>query len=372
MIRAFIDGVVAILLAAITGLLLAFGLSQLGLTDSSLYPLGLWLAGVGLMGGWYQDVSSTVAGGIGWETTAAGAPLLVTGVVALFVALRAKASPAWAAAPAALGAAVATALLVAGSVSTQTTSNEAGSVTVTEGLSWLWDGTRPGAVAGAAALVAVVWLLNTVGLSWWRSGRGVALGLLVGLGVVLTAAVAAGAYYLTSSTSVAMALAMLYPLAGTLVLLGAAGVPVTASLTRLTPEPLMLSTWDEGLLYGVGGVVAAVLLAALTGLVLRVFKHRSTWVGATTVTALLAGFLAWAMSSSVVVPAALGAQSTISGYPPLALLAGAALGAVTRFFAGRPKGSAEPAPAPRREDDIEDLLSQVDAGPASARQSRPA
>ena len=49
-----------------------------------------------------------------------------------------------------------------------------------------------GTVTGAAILVAAVWLINTVGLRWWRSGRGVALSLPVGLGLLLTAAVVAG------------------------------------------------------------------------------------------------------------------------------------------------------------------------------------
>ncbi len=371
MIRAFIDGILAIVLAVVTGVLLAFGLAQVGLTETGLYPLGLWLAGVGLLGGWYQEVTSNVAGGIGWETTAAGAPLLVTGVVALFVAVRAKNRPAWTAAPAALGAAAGAALLVAGATVSQTTANAAGSVTTTEGLAWFWDGQRPGAVAGAAGLVALVWLLHTVGLRWWRSGRGVALGLLVGLGVVLTGAAVAGAIYLTSSTAVGIALGLLYPVAGTLVLFGLAGIPVSASLTRLTPQTQEFSTWDQGLLYAIGGVVVALLLTALVGLILRLFKHRSTWLGAVTVTAALAAFLAWAMSSTVVVPAALGAESTVTLDPLLALAAGAVLGAVTRFFAGRPKPTetvapAEPAPVVTRDQDVEQLLNEVNAGPAGA------
>ena len=253
----------------------------------------------------------------------------------------------------------------------QTTANAAGSVTTTEGLAWFWDGQRPGAVAGAAGLVALVWLLHTVGLRWWRSGRGVALGLLVGLGVVLTGAAVAGAIYLTSSTAVGIALGLLYPVAGTLVLFGLAGIPVTASLTRLTPQTQEFSTWDQGLLYAIGGVVVALLLTALVGLILRLFKHRSTWLGAVTVTAALAAFLAWAMSSTVVVPAALGAESTVTLDPLLALAAGAVLGAVTRFFAGRPKPTetvapAEPAPVVTRDQDVEQLLNEVNAGPAGA------
>ena len=70
---------------------------------------------------------------------------------------------------------------------------------------------------------------------------------------------------------------------------------MTASLTRLTPETLTINTWSQGLLYGLGGLVVAVLLAAVVGVLLRISRHRSTWLGVLTVTPLLAAFLAWAM-----------------------------------------------------------------------------
>lgn len=368
-IHAFITGFLAVLLSVVIGALMAYGLTYLRLTDTEFLRLGPWLAGVGLLGGWQQVVSSDVAGGIGWTTFAAGVPLLVTGAVIAPVALRARGKSALFALPAALGGAGGAALLVVASSTSATVSNAAGSVTTTETLTWFWEGDHLGTVTGAAALIGGVWLLNTVGLRWWRSGRGVALGLLLGLGLVLTAAAAAGAMYLTSSTAVGLALALLYPLIGVLVLFGLAGVPVEAGLTRLSMEPYQVSTWGESILYGLAGVAAVIVLAALVGLLLRLFKHRSTWLGATTVTAAVAAFLAWAMSSTVVVPTALGAASTISVNPLMSLVAGAALGTVTRFFAGRPRPDPH-APAVQNEaSEVEALLTEVEAGPIGQRRA---
>ncbi|HNE89457.1 MAG TPA: hypothetical protein PK902_08965 [Actinomycetota bacterium] len=367
MIRSFIEGVIAVLLAVVMGVLIALGLTELGLTDTPWLTLGPWLAGAGLLGAWQQEVSTELAGGLEWATTASGAPLLVTWVAALYIALRAKRSTWVQALPAAVGAAAAAALLVAATRTSSTVSNDAGSVTTSEGLTWLWSGDRPGTVIGAAALVAVVWLLQTAALRWWRSGRGVAWSLLLGLGIVLTAAVAGGLYYLTSSLAVGLAVGLLYPLAGTLALFGIAGAPVEVSLTRLTPESLSLMTWSESLVYGIGGTVAALVLALLVGLVMRIFKHRSTWLGAITVTAALAAFLGWAMSTVIDVPPALGADTKVWVNPLFAAGVGAVLGLVTRFFAGQPKDapvgpppSAPAAPvAPAADNDIEALLAEV-------------
>jgi hypothetical protein len=364
MIRAFIDGVIAVLLAVVMGVLIALGLTELGLTDTPWLTLGPWLAGAGLLGAWQQEVSTDLAGGLEWATTATGAPLLVTWVAALYIALRAKRSTWVQALPAAVGAGGGAALVVAATRTSSAVSNDAGSVTTSEGLTWLWSGDRPGTVIGAAALVAGVWLLQTAALRWWRSGRGVAWSLLLGLGVVLTAAVAGGLYYLTSSMAVGLAVGLLYPLAGTLALFGIAGAPVEVSLTRLTPESLSLMTWSESLVYGIGGTVAALVLAVIVGLIMRLFKHRSTWLGAITVTAALAAFLGWAMSTVIDVPPALGADTKVWVNPLFAAGVGAVLGLVTRFFAGRPKDAPkEPAPtapaAPAADNDIEALLAEV-------------
>lgn len=351
MIRAFVDGVLAVVLALVVGVGIAFGLGYVGLTDTPWWQLGPWLAGMGLIGTWEQQVTSTV--GAGWTVVATGVPLLVTGVVALWVALRARRGVWHGALLAALGAAGASALLALASRESSTVTNAAGSVTTAQGLTWLLP-------LGAAILVAALWLLHTVGLTWWRSGRGVALGLLVWLGLVLSVPVVAGLVYLTSSTAVGVAAALLYPLSGTLVLFGAAGAPVSASLTRLTPEVLTVTTWSQSLLYGVGGLVAAVVLAAIVGLLLRLFRHRSTWLGALTVTPLLAAFLAWAMGSKVLVPSALGASSQVSVNPLFAAVIGLGLAAVARFIAGSPR---QTSPAPTQPDDsIEALLAEVDKG----------
>ena len=123
-------------------------------------------------------------------------------------------------------------------------------------------------------------------------------------------------------------------------------------------------TWSESLVYGIGGTVAALVLALLVGLVMRLFKHRSTWLGAITVTAALAAFLGWAMSTVIDVPPALGADTKVWVNPLFAAGVGAVLGLVTRFFAGRPKDAPrEPAPtapaAPAADNDIEALLAEV-------------
>lgn len=364
MIRSFVDGVLAVVLALVTGILLAVGLAELGLTETGWVRLGPWLAGAGLLGAWQQQVSSTVAGGIGWTTTVTGVPLLVTAVVAVFITVRARRSQWLNALPAAAGAAGASALLVFGSRSVVTTGNEAGSVTSTQGLTWFWTLNHPGTVAGAAGLVGGVWLLHTVGRRWWRSGRGVGWALLVGIGILLTAAIAAGAAYLTSDSSVGLGLALLYPLAGTLALFGLAGAPVEVGLTRLTPQPMVFSTWSEGPLYGLGGTAAALLLACLAGLLLRMVKHRSTWIGSGTVTALLSAVLAWAMNTRVVVPDALGSPSVVWAGPLFAAGIGAILGLVTRFVAGRPKPDSEARPAVGHpESDVEALLDEVATRP---------
>ena len=358
MIRAVVDGVLTVLLAVVVGIGIAFGVGYVGLTDTVWWHLGPWLGGLGLLGTWQQSVDSTV--GVAWTVTATGVPLLVTGVVALFIALRAHRST-WMGAPlAALAAAGESALLVLATRASDTVTNAAGSVTTVEGLSW-WT------PAGAAGVVAVLWLLHTVGRTWWQTGRGVAVGLLVWLGVLLTGAVAAGLIYVTSSTAVGIAAALLYPLAGTLALFAAAGAPGEAALPRLSPETADVSTWSQSLVYGVGGTVAAIVLAALVGLVLRLLKHRSTWLGALTVTPLLAACLAWAMQSRVLVPDAFGASSQVIINPLYAAAVGFGLAVVTRFCAGAPRrpGTPASAPASASDDSIEALLAQVGQNPSA-------
>ena len=62
----------------LAGVAIAWLLAALGLTETDTLRLGSWLAGLGLLGGWRQTVTSDVAGGLEWSTWAAGAPLLIT------------------------------------------------------------------------------------------------------------------------------------------------------------------------------------------------------------------------------------------------------------------------------------------------------
>ena len=180
--RGVLVGALAVATAVLVGAAIASLLAALGLTETDTLRLGSWLAGLGLLGGWRQTVTSDVAGGLEWSTWAAGAPLLITGAAAVVVALLIRRMRLGLAgvAGAGLGAGGAAAALVALSQRTLTTTNEAGTVDVTEGLTWWWTGgLRPGTVTGAAVLAILVGLVSTVGATWWRGGRAVAYGLVV-------------------------------------------------------------------------------------------------------------------------------------------------------------------------------------------------
>jgi hypothetical protein len=335
--RGVLVGALAVVTAVLVGAAIASLLSALGLTETDTLRLGSWLAGLGLLGGWRQTVTSDVAGGLEWTTWAAGAPLLITGAAAVVVALlipRMRLGLAGVAG-AGLGAGGAAAALVALSQRTLTTTNEAGTVDVTEGLTWWWTGgLRPGTVTGAAVLAILVGLVSTVGAPWWRGGRAVAYGLVVIPGLLITLIAAAGAVWLSSSTAVGIALAVLYPLLGSAVLLAAGGAPGEGGLTRITPEPYVLSTWSSGLLTGLGGVAACLLLAALVGIVLRVRRHRGSFVAGVTATAALAGFVTWAMTTTVDVPESLGGLTRLSAQPLASAVVAAAMAGMTLLVRG--------------------------------------
>ena len=343
--RGVLVGALAVVTAVLVGVAIAWLLAALGLTETDTLLLGSWLAGLGLLGGWRQTVTSDVAGGLEWSTWAAGAPLLITGAAAVVLAvpLRRMSVGLAGVTGAGLGAGGAAAALVALSQRTLTTTNEAGTVDVTEGLTWWWTGgLRPGTVTGAAALAFLVGLVSTVGATWWRGGRAVAYGLVVVPGLLITMIAAAGAGWLTSSTAVGVALAVLYPLLGSAVLLAAGGAPGEGGLTRITPEPYALSTWSSGLLIGLGGVAACLLLAALVGLVLRVRRHRGSFVAGVTATAALAGFVTWAMTTTVDVPASLGGLTRLSANPLASSLVAAVMAGVTLLVRGsRPERDPE-------------------------------
>ena len=342
--RGALGGALSVMAAVLVGLAIAGLLAALGLTETDTVLLGSWLAGLGLMGGWQQVVTSDVAGGLEWSTWAAGAPLLITGAAAAVVAslIRRMRVGLPGVAGAALGAGGAAAVLVTLSQRTLTTANEAGRVDVSEGLTWWWTGgLRPGTVTGAVALAVLVGLVTTVGARWWRGGRAVAYGVVVVPGMLITLIAAAGAVWLTSSTAVGAALAVLYPLLGSAVLLAVGGAPGEGGLTRITPEPYVLSTWSSGLLVALGGTLGCVLLAALVGLVLRVRRHRGSLVAGVTATAALAAFVTWAMTTTVDVPESLGGLTRLSANPLASALVAAVMSCVALLVRG---SRAEPDP----------------------------
>ena len=330
-------GCLAVIGALAVGVGIAWLVAALGLTDTATLRLGAWLAGLGLLGGWHQSVSSDVAGGLQWATWVAGAPLLVTTAAALLSAALTRrlrlGLPGVAAA--AVGAGAAAVGLVALSQRTLTTTNDAGTVQVTEGLTWWWTGgLRPGTVTGAAGLVLVVGLVSTVGAPWWRQGRAVAWGVVVVPGVLVTVAAAAGAAWLTSSTPVGVILAVLYPLLGTVILLGIGGAPAELGLTRVTPDPYAISTWSRGPVVAIGGVAACLVVAGVVGLVLRARRYRGSAAAGVTATAALAVAVTWAMATTVDVPPSLGGLTRLATNPLLSGVVAAAMAGVAVLIRG--------------------------------------
>lgn len=329
---AAVAGVVAVLVAVAAGAVLAGLLIALGLTTTSWWSLTTWLAGTGLLGGWEQSVTATVAGGVQWSSWVAGAPMAVTLAVMLAVAVparRRRGTPLVGSAGAAAGAAVGAVILVMLSGAGSETTNAAGTVAVQEGLTFLWTGgLRPGTVLGAALLIGGAWWVNTAGFDWWRQGRAVAYGLLIVPGLVLTLVAGGAVVYLTSSPAVGIATVALFPLLGTTVILVAAGAPADVGVTRVTPEPLFVWTWSNGLLVGVAGLLVALLIAVGVGLVLRRRGHAGDWAAGLTAPAAVAGFICWATGTSVVVPEALGGPSLLSVHPIAAMIAAAGMAAL--------------------------------------------
>lgn len=341
--RPILTGALAVVVALLVGLAIAVVLVGLGLTTTGVWPLNTWLAGGGLLGGWSQSVTATVAGGLEWSTWVAGAPMFVTvaviGTVAAF-ARRTRCTPTVGTLLAAGGAAIAALLLVIASGVTTTTDNAAGSATVRESLTVVWTGgTRPGTVLGAALLVGGTWWVNTGGLAWWRGGAALVKGLLIVPGLVLTLVAAAGVVYLTSSPALGVTTIALFPLVGVQVLLGLGGAPSSAGITRLSPEPYDLWTWSTPL-YGVAGLIVLVVLAVVVGLVLRARGHAGSCLDGVSVTAVTAAFLAWATDSVIDVPAALGGQTRLMVNPLAAAVVGAALAAVALLVRGRTRVAA--------------------------------
>lgn len=364
--RGALVGVLAVGAAVAVGAGIAWLLAALGLTDTGTWVLGPWLAGLGLLGGWQQTVTTDVAGGLQWASWAAGAPLLVTGAAATVVAVLTRRLRLGLAggAGAVVGAGVGAAALVALSHRTLTTTNGAGTVDVAEGLTWWWTGgLRPGTVTGSMALVLGVALVSTLGDRWWRAGRGVAYAVIVAPGVLVTLVAAAGAAWLTSSTAAGVALAVLYPLLGSAAMLGLGGAPAEGGLTRITPEPFALSTWSSGWLAVIGGIVACLVVAALVGIVLRVRGHRGSLTAGVTATAALAAFATWAMTTTVEVPESLGGLTRLSANPLASALVAAVMAAVALAVRGSREvgGPGEVLPGEVRPGEVRPTAPDLDA-----------
>lgn len=331
-------GLIAIGCATVAGLLLALVLVSVGVTQTPVVQLGIWLAGAGVWGGWQQDVTSTMASGAGWSLWVAGAPLLVTaaaGMPAAALFRRWRTGPVGAIV-AAVTAAICAAGLVAVSTSSYTTTNSAGAVTVQERLTWWWSGgTHPGTVTGAALLLLVVGVATTVARRQWDEARHVAWATMVVPGLVISVALAAGAFWLTSSVSAAIAVLALYPLVGTLALFAGGGVPVEFGLSRVSPEPFVISTWQQGPVVAVGAVLAVIVVAVIVGGVLRLRHDRCPFWTGVIGTAAFALWLALLMNTVVAVPAALGAPSTLSVNPLGACGVGAVMAAIALGVRGR-------------------------------------
>jgi hypothetical protein len=335
--RGVLVGILCVVLAVGLGFLIAFVLGRLGLTGTDVQLLGPWLAGLGLLGGWRQTVTSDVAGGLEWSTWAAGAPLLITGAAAAAMATLTRRTHLGSAGVfgAGVGAGGASAVVVAVSQRTLTTTNDAGTVDVVEGLTWWWTaGLRPGTVTGAVLLIVGVGFVASRGERWWREGRAVAHGTVVVPGLLFTLVVAAGAVWLTSSTAVGVALALVYPLLGSAALLSLGGSPGEAGLTRITPEPYPLSTWASGPVVALGGIAACLIVAGLVGLVLRWRRHRSSALAGVTATATLATCVTWAMTTTVAAPESLGGLTRLAANPLASGLVAAAMAGIAVLIRG--------------------------------------
>lgn len=347
LLRPAVGGLVGVVVAMVVGTLLAAFLSATGLTTTSPWLLGRWLAGGGLLGGWRQDVTADVGNGISWTVTAAFAPLLITACVWLTVGAfaRGRTISGWAGvAAAAGGAAVGGGLLVLISGVENSTVNAAGTVTASEGLTAVWtSGSHPGVIVGAAVLAAAAWASRTVGRGWWRAGRGLVIWFVIVPGIVLSLVASAATWYLTSSVAVAASLFLLFPLLGALAVPALAGAPVSVSLTRLTPEVVHVDLWGRGLVVGCGGIVVLLVLAAVVGFVLGRRGHVGPWVPAIVVVAVAFAFIAWAQTFNVHVPAGIGAPTIAAVSVPVAALAGAGMAVVAltvRDWESRRRGSA--------------------------------
>lgn len=323
-------GAGAVVAALITGLLLAFLLSLLGLTEVSVWPLGPWLAGLGLLGGWQETL------GTGAQTRwAAGAPLIVTMEAAVMVAGLARLTRlSLAGILLAIAAAGASAALLV-TLSAEAAGN------VSQGLTWWWSGgLRPGTVTGAMLLVAVVGVVHTFGQRWWDAGRAVAMSLLVVPGVVITFLLAVGLAVRSGSFADGAGLLLLFPFLGTVVLLAAGGSPAEVSHTAASDGAYELAIWTAGPGWIAAGLLTAVAVAALAGGWLRLRGHQGPLWAGVSVAAALALAITWAMNTTGD-PGITDGIEVLSVNPLAAALSAAVLALVALLVRGRRPAAVE-------------------------------
>lgn len=352
---ALLAGLVAVALTQLGGLVMATVLRALDVTETSTWLAGSWLTGTALLGGWRQDVTSTLGASFGWTITAAGAPLLLTGLFWLLLGRAARRIPAPAipgAALAGLGAALGGLLLSVTSHTSVTVINSAGTVTTTEQLPLWWtSGSRPGVVVGAFLLGAVCWLIHTRFLTAWLAIRPYLIGLLVIPGIVVAVLAGGALAYLASNWWAILVIPMLAPLLGVSVLTAAAGAPAQVSLTRITPEPIGIWSWGDSWLAGLAGAATLVVIAVIVGLVLRRRRRRGEQVIITVGVALSAGFITWAQSFVLAMPEGLGAATEFTVSWWAALLIAAVMAIIATFTAGNIGAAAASNTGPAQDSD---------------------
>jgi hypothetical protein len=338
-VPAALAGLLVVATAVLAGLLLTVLVAAVGVeVDQPLGYAGPWLAGLGLLGTWSREVTTTVPVGGGFTETLRLAPLAVTAVAVGSGALlarrtgRGRVLPSAAVAGAA--AAVAGAGLAAVVVHTTVRTNEAGSVEVVRALHPGWTALG----AGTMAALAWAWGACPPDAAWrrpWRDARA----LLVVPGLLLTVVVAVAlALLVLPGAALPTVLLTVVPLLGSLLVLGAAGAPLTVDASLVTAEPVRLSTAGASPLYLAAGAVVAVALAAVVGVV-RGRREPRRGAAAVAGTALAVGVvatgIAWVTAVVADLPPGIGGPVTVQLAVLPATLAGLVLGLVAGLVAVR-------------------------------------
>ena len=333
-----VAGLLAVAVTAFAGLIVATILRAVQLTDTSLWLLGSWLTGGALLGGWRQEVTSTLGPSFGWTVTTVGAPLLLTVLFWIVLGMVAQRSPT-AAVPAALlaglGAAVGGLALSLTSHTSETVTNSAGAVKTTEFLPLWWtSGSRPGVVVGAFLLGAVCWFVNAQLRGMWLAVRPYVVGLLIIPGLVVAVVAGAGLGYLVSNWWAILVIPLLIPMLGVSVLSGAAGAPTSVSLTRITPEPIGIWSWGDSVLAGLVSVALLVVISVIVGLLLRRKQRHGEQLIIVVGVALTSAAITWSQSVQIEPPNALGAPTQLTVAWWAAAIIGALMALVATTVAG--------------------------------------